>query len=303
MLIEKNIRDIWNSKEFRFQRRLISEGSWGFCRGACCACDPFRREDKLLNEPEVKSAIAAKRDLLEYGPKLIAIIPSHGCNCDCSSCFQVLIRKNRMKYSIKDSLMKEIEEFIIPSAKNVIVSGGEPFFMPQSLSFINWIAANHPDKHVAINTNGSLLHEYGLERIIKSNFFLTISVYGMDAATYQAVTNRDIFNIVFGNIQGLIDSRYKNMQVAFLVTGKNYRDSEKFCEFIAGNDGLNGLVRNNWYEGDKFWGLMHKLEERYAGISSRLKFEYQNEHLLKVVLRRWRHPVYSVRYLLENMGG
>ena len=124
VIVKENIKDAWNSKELRFQRKLISRGDWGFCKLASCACDPFRREDQFLADPEVKNAIVTKKDSLEYGPKLIAIIPSHGCNCDCNSCFQVLIRNKRIKYSLKDSLLKEVKETIIPSAKNVIISGG-----------------------------------------------------------------------------------------------------------------------------------------------------------------------------------
>lgn len=300
VIIKENIKDAWNSKEFRFQRKLISRGDWGFCKGASCAFDPFRREDKFLDYSEVKNAIAAKKDSLEYGPKLIAIIPSHGCNCDCYSCFQAPMKNNRIKYSLKDNLLKEIEETIIPSAENVIISGGEPFFTQQSRSFISWIVSNHPDKHVAINTNGSLLHEYGLDKIMGSNFFLTIAVYGMNANTYQTVTKRNIFDIVFRNIRTLIDCRYKRMQVAFLLTEKSSHDTEKFCEFIAGNEGMNGLVRNNWYEGTKFWGLMHRLEEKYADISFRLKFEYQNEAPFKVICRRLYNPIHSFKYLVQN---
>ena len=300
VIVRENIKEAWNSREFRFQRKLISRGGWDFCRGANCACDPFRREDQFLGSADVKDAITAKKDSLEYGPKLIAIIPSHGCNCDCDSCFQVLIRKRRMAYSLKEALLKEIKKSIIPSCRNVIISGGEPFFVRQTRDFIDWMASNHPDKRVAVNTNGSLLHEYGLDRILKNNFFLTISVYGMCEDTYLAVTKRNNFGIVFHNIQALIDRRHKKMQVAFLLTAKTACDTEKFCEFIAGNDGLNGLVRNNCYEGAKFWGLMRRLQAKHADISFRLKFEYQNEPLSKVICRRWYNPVYSLKYLMEN---
>jgi sulfatase maturation enzyme AslB (radical SAM superfamily) len=299
VIIKENMKNAWNSREFRFQRKLISQGDWSCCKGANCACDPFGRESKFLNAPDVKDAIAAKKESLAYGPKLIVIIPSHGCNCDCYSCFQARIKNKRIKYSLRDDLLKEIEETIVPSAEYVIISGGEPFFIERSRGFIDWIAAHYPDKHVAINTNGSLLHEYGLDRIMKNDFFLTISLYGMNADTYREVTKRDYFDIVFRNLRTLIEHRYKKMKVSFLLTDTSSGDAEKFCEFIAGIDGLNGLVRNNWYDGVKFWGLMRRLEEKYSGVSSRLRFEYQSESLLKVICRKWYNPVHSLRYLVE----
>jgi len=298
VVIKENIKNAWNSREFRFQRKLISQGDWSCCKGANCACDPFGRESKFLGAPEVKSAIAGKKESLDYGPKLIVIIPSHDCNCDCHSCFQARIKSNRNKYSLRDGLLREIEATIIASAEYVIVSGGEPFFAEQSRGFIDRIVSGYPGKHVAVNTNGSLLHEYGLDRIMKNNLFLTISLYGMNADTCRAVTQRDYFDIVLRNLQTLIDRRYQNIKVSFLVTEKSCGDAEKFCEFIAGVGWLNGLVRNNWYEGDRFWGLMRRLEEKHADISSRLRFEYQSEPLLKVICRKWYNPVYSLRYLL-----
>ena len=300
LIIKEGIRKVWNSREFMHQRKLIAARSWDFCRGASCACDPFRREDQFLACEDVKGAIISKRYSLDYGPKLLAIIPSHGCNCDCDSCFQVFIRKKRMAHSLKEGLLDEIKEAIIPSCKNIIVSGGEPFFVRQTREFIEWMALCHPGKQVAVNTNGSLLHEFGLDRIVNNNFFLTISIYGMCEDTYRAVTKRNYFNVVFSNIRGLIDRSHKKMQIAFLHTGKTENDTDKFCEFIAENEGLNGLVRNNCYEGSRFWGSMQRLEKKYADIYFRLKFEYQNEPLSKVVLRRWYNPVYSLRYFMEN---
>ena len=301
VIVKENIKGAWNSSKFRFQRRLISRGDWSSCKGACCVIDPFcHYGDKFLDDLDVKSAIAGKKEELVYDPKLLAIIPSHACNFDCYSCYHVFKKNCRRKYRLKDNLLKEIEETLIPSAENVLISGGEPFFAQESREFIDRLVLNHPHKQIAINTNGSLIHEYGLDKIIGSNLHLTITVYGMEAKTYEAVTKRNNRDIVFRNIEELIARRYKRMQLIFLVSERSFNDSEKFCEFIAGNEGLNGIVRNNWYEGSKFWGLMNRLEEKYASISSRLKFQYQNASLPRAIYRRLYNPMHSLRYLLRR---
>ncbi len=300
VIVKENIKGAWNSPQFRFQRKLILKNDWSPCKGACCVFHPFGLEDKFLDDPDVKSAIAGKKEELAYAPKLLAIIPSHACNFDCYSCYHVFKKNSRIKYRLKDNLLKEIEETLIPSAENVLISGGEPFFAQESREFIDRLVLNHPHKQIAINTNGSLIHEYGLDKIIGSNLHLTITVYGMEAKTYEAVTKRNNRDIVFCNIEELIARRYKRMQLIFLVSERSFNDSEKFCEFIAGHEGLNGIVRNNWYEGAKFWGLMNRLEEKYASISSRLKFQYQNVSLPRAIYRRFYNPIHSLRYLLRR---
>jgi len=301
VIVREDIKSAWNSPQFKFQRRLILKGDWSFCKGACCIIEPFfHYENKLLENPDVKSAITDKKEVLPYGPKVIVVSPSHACNNECYCCYYVFMKNRREQYRLKDSLIKEIEETLIPSAENVIISGGEPFFAKESIGLINRIVSNHPDKKIAVNTNGTLLHEYGLDKIIRNNIFLTITVYGMEAKTYEAVTKRNSRDIVFGNIQGLIERGYEKMQVIFLLSERSVKDSDKFCEFIARNDSLKGIVRNNWYEGAKYWELMRKLEEKYTGISSRLKFQYQNVSLPRAICRRLYNPIHTLRYLLRK---
>ena len=300
VIVKENIKGAWNSNEFRSQRRLLSRGDWGFCKGASCVFDPFGREDKFLGDPDVKDAIAGKKEELAYNPKLIVIVPSYACDCDCYSCFQALTNNERIKFSLKSHLLKEIEEILIPSAESVVISGGEPFFAQESRQFIRRIVSKYPDKKIAVNTSGSLLHEYGLDKIIGSNLYLAITVYGMEAKTYEAVTRRNNYDTVFRNIQELIDRRHKSMQLIFLVTSRSFNDSERFCEFIARNEGLNGIVRNNRYDGARFWGLMKRLEEKYSSISYRLKFQYQNMLLLRLIYRRLDKQRQLFRYLLRR---
>ncbi len=299
-VVKENIKGAWNSRQFRFQRKLISRSDWSFCKGASCVFDPFHREAKFLDDPDCKEAIALKKDVLAYTPKIIVINPSHACNCDCYFCFYVFMKQDRGKYRLKGDLLKEIEETLIPSAEIVSISGGEPFFAQESRAFIDRLIMNHPNKKISVNTNGTLLRDYGLDKIIENNLFLTITVYGMQDRTHEAVTKRNNRAIVFSAIQELIDRRYKRMQLLFLVSERSFNDSERFCEFIAGNEGLKGIVRNNRYEGERFWGLMRRLQEKYVGLASRLKFEYQDVSLPRIISRRLYNPIHSFRYLLQR---
>jgi len=302
IIINSGIKDAWNSPQFRFQRKLISKNDWSFCKGSSCFFYPYFDESQLLNRPFIKSAIIEKKCKLDYLPQAVSIDPSYSCNNNCYMCYYVSQRDRANEYKLSDALLKEIEDDIIPAAEFVNISGGEPLFSKRTRDFIKRVMSAHPKKKLLINTNGILLHEYGLEKIIETNIFLNITVYGMEEASYESVTGKNHCGIIFKNVQKLLDLGYQSMRLIFIVTLKNYKDSEKFCAFIEKNKSLRGMMRNNCFEATKYWGLMRQLEKKYYNITSRLKFIYQSESLLNSISRRFYDPFFSLRYLWQKSG-
>jgi len=300
LMVSNGIKGAWNSPQFRFQRKLVLKHDWSFCKGSSCFFYPYFDESQLLNRPFIKSAIAAKELRLDYLPQAVNIIPSYSCNNNCYMCYHVSQRDRGKECKLSNAIMKEIEDYIVPAAEFVTISGGEPLFSERTRSFIGRVMSAHPNKRLLINTNGILLHEYGLEKIMETNIFLNVTVYGMEEASYESVTGSSHCRIIFKNIQRLFDLGYQNMRLIFIVTDKNYKDSEKFCAFIKENKNVKGMLRNNCFEDTKYWPLMRQLEEKYRDIASRLKFVYQSESLFNSITRRLYDPVFFVRYLLSK---
>ena len=300
IIINGRIKDAWNSPQFRFQRKLISENDWSFCKGSSCFFYPYFDESQLLNRPLIKSAIAERKIRLEYLPQAVNIIPSYSCNNNCYMCYHVSQRDRQKECRLSDRLLKEIEDDIIPAAEFVTISGGEPLFSKRTRDFIERIMSAHPKKKLLINTNGVLLHQYGLGRIVESGIFLNITVYGMEDANYESVTGRRNRGIIFENIQNLLDLGYQNMRLLFIVTSRNYKDSDKFCSFIEKHQDIKGIMRNNCFESSKYWGLMRQLERKYCNIASKLKFIYQSESLFNSICRRIYDPFLSIRYMRQK---
>jgi MoaA/NifB/PqqE/SkfB family radical SAM enzyme len=248
----------------------------------------------------IKGALSEGRRALEYLPQAVNIIPSYSCNNNCYMCYHVSQRDRQKEYKLSDAILKEIEEEIVPAAEFVTISGGEPLFSERTRAFIERVMSAHPGKKLMINTNGILLHEYGIEKIIKADIYLNITLYGMEQASYKSVTASGKCGIIFENIQKLLDLRYRNIRLIFIITAKNYKDSDKFCAFVEKNQGLKGTLRNNCFEGIRFWPLMKQLESKYSHIASRLKFIYQSESLFNSITRRLYSPVLSLKYLLNK---
>lgn len=299
IVISRGIKDAWNSPQFMLQRQLILKNDWSFCKGSSCFFYPYFDESQLLNRPLIKSAISRKQIRLEYLPQAVNIIPSYSCNNNCYMCYHVSQRDKR-EYKLSDGLLSEIEEDIIPAAEFVTISGGEPFFSVRTREFIERVILAHPAKKLLVNTNGVLLHEYGLEKIVATNIFLNITVYGMEDAGYEAVTGKRHRGAIFRNIENLLDLGYRNMRLLFIVTSRNYKDSDKFCAFVEKHGEIKGIMRNNCFEAGKYWGLMRGLEEKYRNIAPRLKFIYQSESLLNSISRRIYDPLLFMRYLRQK---
>lgn len=300
IIINSGIKDAWNSLQFRFQRKLALRNDWSFCKGSSCFFYPYFDESQLLSSPLIKGAIAERMIKLGYLPQAVNIIPSYSCNNNCYMCYHPSKRSGKRECKISDLLLKEIEDEIIPAAEFVTISGGEPFFSGRTMEFIKRVMSAHPKKKLSVNTNGVLLHEYGLKNIVESNIVLTITVYGMEETSYRSVSGKNHCGLIFKNIQKLLDLGYQNMRLVFIVTSRNYKDSRKFCGFVEENKPIKGMMRNNCFEASKYWWLMRQLEKEYLGISSRLKFIYQNEDLLNSVTRKLYDPLHSLRYLLEK---
>ncbi|MFH1769011.1 MAG: radical SAM protein [Candidatus Omnitrophota bacterium] len=276
LIVKRGIQDAWNSRQFQSQRRFISNNDWRFCEGSNCSYNYIlASEEKFVNEDDIKRAIAEKKTKLDYLPKKIVINLSNICNNNCDLCFRDKKKKNNVAHDIGDTLIEEIKRDIIPYCECVVISGGEPFFNKTSRDFIDWLISEYPDKKKYVLTNGILLDQFGLQKIIESNIFLLITIYGMCRDTYKKVTGRDNFRALYNSLGCLIKSGYRQIRLRYIVSDDNVTDLESFCEFIDSNQEVRALIRNNFYEGSKHFKTIQFFQEKYSHISSRLRFQYQ----------------------------
>ncbi|MBL7196942.1 MAG: radical SAM protein [Candidatus Omnitrophica bacterium] len=298
LLIKGGIQQCWNSKQFQFQRRLLSKRNWSFCRGTHCYLNPIGKESEFLEVDCVRDAIAEKITKLDYFAKVLELNISYLCNNRCSFCFRSI--KNK-PHSLSRNIIKELKQDIIPLVDHVILSGGEPFFDKQSLEFIDWMVSSYPQKRFSINTNGTLMHRFGLERLMNNDVYLVITFYGMRSATYRKATGSDNFHAVLNSSNKLIESGHKWMQLCFLVCAESLDDIEHFCNFVEKNQFVKAIIMNNRYDGKRYWKIMRLFENKYARIASRLKFQYQSETLSEMAIRKLYNPLHSLRYLAEKV--
>ena len=300
LILDRGLKDAWSSRRFQFQRSLAAKGDWGFCRGASC----LRRWGlrALDEDPAVRAAAAAGKKEPGYFAKLLVVAPSNACDNACVFCFQARDRAGGVSHKLTRALIEEIKGELIPRVERVIVSGGEPFFAPEGLELIEWTISRFPRKRLLVMTNGAWLREFGLDRIMRHDIGLRISLYGMSRSAYRELTGRDRFDAVWRNINELMRSGHRNLEFTYLVTSGSAAALGEFCDFIAGNVGVKAIIQNSIFEGAALWEAMRRAEEKYSRFSERLLFDYRDETRYRRLLRGLYNPWHSLKYRLAVPG-
>jgi uncharacterized Fe-S cluster-containing radical SAM superfamily protein len=303
LIASEGIKALWNTRQFQVQRALTHKRNWSFCwKAGDCFFNPFFQEKEFFCDyPDVRNAVSAGETELDYFAKKVYIIPSLACNNNCFFCYNRKSGKKSSCYQLSECILKELREDVIPSAQEIVISGGEPFFSDCAQELIRWMITDLPEKKITILTNGTLLHAFGIQKLVRPNISLVVSLYGMCRQTYKNTTGTEHFDSAWGALSELRARGYENLTLTFIVSSTTAAEAQRFCQFIESDKRLKGVVRNNCADGRKFAGLMRSLETRFARISSRLKFSYCRETISDKVLRKLYGPYYTLRYSLPTL--
>ena len=299
VIVDADISAAWNAPQFRFQRSLLLKGSWQACWGAECAYRPTTFDDHYIADPEVKEHIRSGKTRLAYLPKALYLVPTMVCNQSCYYCY--CFRGKRHKHcrtaQLREGLLREIEEILIPAADIVVLSGGEPFFSEVGVKLIRHIIEKYPRKKLYVFTNGVFLDAFGLETIMAHNFLLRVSLPGMSELSYMQVTGTRNYGRVRANIESLLRSGFQGMELTFVLSKESFREIDDFCRFVELNPGIrHALVEPNYFESRRFHRHMSEYEKRYGHLSARIDFDYRNKDLSGRVLRALYNPLHTIAF-------
>jgi pyruvate-formate lyase-activating enzyme len=255
--VRSGIASAWNHPNFLRQRALVNAGDWSFCRGHKCM--PFRLYpdfEALCNEPEVLRSREAHRCELSYLPRAVWMITSYACNNACPFCYQKNESALRADFTLQPALVSEIRERLIPQAKYVAITGGEPFLNDADL--IAYIAEKHPGITLGIGTNGALLHRYGIDRLVRQGIRLTISVYGFEEAVYNTLTRSNNYRLFRANLDALLKKDYaarirldyivmnaatmQNLRLFVITTGRGLNFNRRSASCVGRNSRISGTA-------------------------------------------------------------
>ena len=161
---------VFNSPKIKAMRRKVLAGK-RFCKHCTRPLRGWRFQDCDYS------------DLGEYAPlsmlKHVEILCGTFCNANCMMCEQNHRDKNAIQYDLVKTFMSAIQP------ENVLLYGGEIFYVPGGKEFLTWCLDQFPQK-VEIYTNGNL-PEHFAEKLITKALRVAFSILGVHKTTYEAV--------------------------------------------------------------------------------------------------------------------
>jgi sulfatase maturation enzyme AslB (radical SAM superfamily) len=199
-LKKNSIREIWNNAVSRKMRQGLNEGYAPFCLN--CGLKEFIDDD---------APIAQRPVTMERVPRLF-IEPTVVCNI---SCFQAVCNKENGIVGTRERKMMPLEEFkaLVDDVGEELgridlFNYGDPFVHPKTVDMIEYVKSRYPHIFLYLSTNGILLDEKKIDRIVGSGLDeITFSIDGTEQDIYEKYRREGIFGRALGNMKLMVDMR------------------------------------------------------------------------------------------------
>jgi MoaA/NifB/PqqE/SkfB family radical SAM enzyme len=186
------------------------------------------------NREKVIGSIAGKNIVSNAFPLRLKIHPSNICNLNCRMCNL----DKGLKEEIGEGYYRNIYN-LMPFLEEIVIFGGEPFACRVSRAMIFGAEIRkHPQIHLSMITNGSLMDEKITERLedLRLGWF-SFSLDSCNEKTYPGIRVNATHAKTFRNIERFIQKRdrgeirIRNIFANFVIQGINYREISEFLEY------------------------------------------------------------------------
>lgn len=233
----RGIDQIWNGSIFNEYRKNIKSNQ---LPQACNICETKLKNREFSLIPirqfdDFKIGLFRKKKL-----QTIQLAISNKCNLKCIMCCEHLSSQfdssdtypcpNIYDKSFYDELLKHI-----PTLKEVICAGGEPFLDKGYLDLMDAIVKTNRKCRISIVTNGTILNERIKQLVENGNFNINLSLDSCFKETYERIRLNARFDTVMENVKyfGEVMKRQgKTLQIPVCALKENCKeipDLVRFC--------------------------------------------------------------------------
>jgi|CXWL01.1.fsa_nt_gi MoaA/NifB/PqqE/SkfB family radical SAM enzyme len=215
-IYEEKLKDIYSNSKMQQLRQKSIDGTLE-CYEGCTLIDKQKKQ-KLRKTAAFDYASDLKKLKIEFGEL---------CNINCIMCWQD--HKSRTVLDHK----KLIENVDIEPFNDVNLQGGEPLAIADVKAYYDYVASKN--KNPLIMTNGLLLKDDWVERIVRHSSYIYISLNAATAKTHEVVNKGSKWEVVLRNIKKLTEARdrYKtNLEILghMTIVLENLKDIALFVE-------------------------------------------------------------------------
>jgi len=186
-----------------------------------------------------------ERYILEKYPETVAIDTTYVCNLKCKMCHQA---SKEFKIPANPHISMALVKRLLPlckDARNVDLLGyGEPLMHPQIYEIISLIKNNCPNAKVSFTSNGVLLNDRNINKLIDAKLdLISVSMDGPNLARGHQEGDKLYANIrKLKEIKGKRGVAYPNVHIAFVLGKDNAQALMPMIEFAAEVDAKAVIV-------------------------------------------------------------
>lgn len=246
-VIKTSIKEVWNSPKYQYIREQIHNGN--YTKAGCKDCALLRQGNLVKLPPDVlrekEEEFTAGKKKLNTSPSHLDLVVSHNCNISCVMCWQEHPLYSRSKLELPEKVFQDLKE-ILPNLYELILIGGEPFFIKRIRKFLS----DFPDNKfhnlgISFTTNGTILDEEIIKNLLKfKRLRLVFSIDGVTKEVFEKIRTGANWGKVLDNLNKILeikqklDSNYKwQVEIVYVVMRSNFHqipqailwaDSKKF---------------------------------------------------------------------------
>jgi MoaA/NifB/PqqE/SkfB family radical SAM enzyme len=221
-----------------------------------------------------------------YPPSFCTVSPTQKCNLRCSGCYALSDRdtKSSLPYWVVERLVREMHDLV--GSRFIVISGGEPFLWKNSEKGIIDLAESFPDMFFMAYTNGTLLDDKTIDRLLTSgNLIPAISVEGYARETDER-RGRGIYKKLLLNMEKL--------KRAGLPFGVSVTATKKNIDIL-----LDDTFYEYWFEdvGATFMWMFHLMPIGRAHDTMELMISAEDR---KKLFEKWEHLLFDRQFFVAD---
>lgn len=163
----------------------------------------------------------------ETVPQFITFAITNRCNLRCKHCC-VSATDEADILSIYEC--KEIIDKIVKlQPEQVIFTGGEPFIRNDFIELLEYTRGRF-NKHIGIMTNGLLLTDKKICKVIKLVNSIDISLDGIDEESCSQIRGKGVFSKVMQIVDKLHEMDFHNISLSMVITRQNQKLVDEFYQ-------------------------------------------------------------------------
>lgn len=184
--------------------------------------------DNLYNKLSKNGILEIDGNKKVTKPRMVTFDITSRCNLKCTHCCASADIVNKDALGTKD-VKNIIDKIVRYNPKSIVLTGGEPMLRDDFLDILEYLKNNFNGK-IIVGTNGTLINNDNIDKLIKCSSQLDISLDGIDEETCSIVRGKGVFNRVIKNIKLLQSKGFNKITVSMTMSEKTEHLEDKFYE-------------------------------------------------------------------------